>query len=611
MVLVIFIFCFSQLFSESPPKYILFDNFDVNAQDVIKFVDRTKEPLSEYAYWIYLSDANYMPDLAPYAIKKPFNDATLAQYNITDFDVAIFPMGDNKLNTRVGNASVLKAIKDMIAAGKNVLITGRKILWYAFDPASPDRNPEVQDFLINTLGIDYLGRVFVSRIDGSQISWWSFNVRGAMNDPVGQSIIKWCNIGFKPNPNETWWPLVDYLFFDAFKTRNPNQYPPVDHFIRDNNAIRNDTLVGIRTEIGQSRICFWSMGFEAFAGDIPRAMQLARAMYWLKGNIAPDGAAYDVDPLVIEFGEIKPDSSTEIDLTLISTGKLDLVLEEIELWDNPDNVFEIISGQITAPKTLKKGQTHTVRIRFTPKDKIGYHGQLSIKTNALYMDYRYIDLWGYGGGVETKGPRIETNFGKKIDFGKVKKAQSKIESLVIRNVGDQELVISEIEVDTTYLDFERFDFAQTVSKPIYIPANDSITIKVRFSAATTEERIYKGRIHIVSNSTIDNNFYIELEGEIESIGDVTELTTPDVDFTILPNITDGNFVIRFEGNLNTQKIEVAIYNSIGKRLFSWGDGAIASNTNEMNLNINLPTNIYYIAARVGTKTLLKPLVIIK
>jgi hypothetical protein len=147
-VLIISVFFLPKLFSqsptkplESPPKYILFDNFDVNAQDVIPLANQTKQPLSEYAYWIYLSDPNYMPDIAPYAIKKPFNDATLAQYNITDFDVAIFPMGDNKLNTRVGNANVLKVIKDMIAAGKNVLITGRKFLWYAFDPASPDQTP--------------------------------------------------------------------------------------------------------------------------------------------------------------------------------------------------------------------------------------------------------------------------------------------------------------------------------------------------------------------------------------------------------------------------------------------------------------------------------------
>lgn len=617
-ILIISIFCFPKLFSEnptklleSPPKYILFDNFDVNAQDVIKYVERTKEPLSEYAYWVYLSDPNYMPDIASFAIKKPFNDATLAQYNITDFDVAIFPMGDNKLNTRVGNANVLKVIKDMIAAGKNVLITGRKILWYAFDPASPDQNPEVQDFLINTLGIDYLGRVYVSKIEGSQVSWWSFNVRGAMNDPVGQSIIKWCNIGFRPNPNEVWWPLVDYLFFDAFKTRDKDKYPPVDHFIRNNNAIRNDTLVGIRTEIGQARICFWSMGFEAFAGDVPRAMQLARAMYWLKGNIAPDGAAYDVDPLVLEFGEIKPDSSTEIDLTLESTGKLDLVIEEIELWDNPDNVYEIVSGKITSPKTLKKGETHTVRIRFSPKDKISYHGQLSIKTNALYMDYRYIDLWGYGGGIEAKGPIISTNFGQKIDFGKVKKGQSKIDTLIIKNIGDQELVISEFNIDTTYLDFQRFDFAQTLSRPIYIQAGDSVQIKVRFSAATLEERVYKGRIHIVSNSKVNNDFYIELEGEIEPIGEVAEPINPDFDFTILPNISDGNFRIQLKGNFNINQIEIGLYNTIGKKIASLWNGAITGNRSEMNFTLNLPASVYFVAVRTGTKFLMKPLVLIK
>ncbi len=618
LVLIVSVICFPKLFSEnpnkmlqSPPKYILFDNFDVNAQDVIIFQNYTKQPLSEYAYWIYLSDPSYMPDIAPYAIKKPFNDATLAQYNITDFDVAIFPMGDNKLNTRVGNANVLKVIKDMIAAGKNVLITGRKILWYAFDPASPDRNPEVQDFLINTLGINYLGRVYVSRIEGNQISWWSFNVRGAKDDPVGQSIIKWCNIVYKPNPSEEWLPLVGYLFFDVFKTRDKDKYPPVDHFIRDNNAIRNDTLVGIRTEIGQARICFWSMGFEAFAGDIPRAMQLARAMYWLKGNIAPDGAAYDVDPLVIEFGEVKPDSSAVADLVLKSTGKLDLVVEEIELWDNPDNVYEIVSGKITSPITLKKDETHTVRIRFSPKDKIGYHGQLSIKTNVLNMDYRYIDLWGYGGGIEAKGPIISTNFEQKINFGKVKKGQSKIDTLIIRNIGDQELVISDLYVDTTYLDFQRFDFAQTLSRPIYINAGDSVKIKVRFSAATLEERVYKGRIHIVSNSKVNKDFYIELEGEVESVGDVTESSNSSFDFTISPNISDGNFKLQLKNTPNPNQIEIGLYNTIGKKIAVLWSGTTIVNESEMNFALNLPAGVYFVAIKTGTKFIMKPLVLIQ
>jgi hypothetical protein len=451
----------------------------------------------------------------------------------------------------------------------------------------------------------------VSRIEGNQISYWSFNVRGAKDDPVGQSIIKWCNIEYKANPNEEWWPHVGYLFFDVFKTRDKDKYPPVDHFIRDNNAIRNDTLVGIRTEIGQARICFWSMGFEAFAGDIPRAMQLARAMYWLKGNIAPDGAAYDVDPLVIEFGEIKPDSSAEADLILKSTGKLDLVIEEVELWDNPDNVYEIISGKITSPITLKQGQTHTVRIRFSPKDKIGYHGQLSIKTNALYAEYRYIDLWGYGGGIEPKGPIISTNFEQKINFGKVKKGLSKIDTLIIRNAGDQELVISEFDIDTTYLDFQRFDFAQTLSRPIYIKAGDSVKIKVRFSAAALEERVYKGRIHIVSNSKVNNDFYIELEGEIESIGDVTEPSNSDFDFTISPNISDGNFRLQLKNNFNINQIEIGLYNTIGKKIVELWSGTTITNEGVMNFALNLPPGVYFVAVKTRTKFIMKPLVLIK
>ncbi|MFN3306942.1 MAG: hypothetical protein ACK42Z_07125, partial [Candidatus Kapaibacteriota bacterium] len=172
-----FLFCLISfyVFAEQP-KYILFDNLERK-----NFVDS--------AYWIYLTDPTYMPEIAPYVVREPFNDLTLQKYNLTDFDVAIFLLGDNKLNTKVGNASVLNAIRQMISAGKNCLIIGRNVLYYAFNPQGGDLNPEVQKFLSDTLGIEYLTRVYVSRQSGNEIQYSSFNIKGALGDPVGQSII--------------------------------------------------------------------------------------------------------------------------------------------------------------------------------------------------------------------------------------------------------------------------------------------------------------------------------------------------------------------------------------------------------------------------------------
>jgi hypothetical protein len=582
------------LFAEQP-KYILFDNLERK-----NFVDS--------AYWIYLTDPTFMPEIAPYVVREPFNDLTLQKYNLTDFDVAIFLLGDNKLNTKVGNASVLNAIRQMIRAGKNCLIIGRNVLYYAFNPQGGDLNPEVQKFLSDTLGIDYLTRVYVSRQSGNEITYWSFNVRGAFGDPVGQSIIKWCNIGFQAG-SETWYPLAIYLAFDVFKSKDPQKFPPVDHFIRTNNAVPNDTIVGIRTEWGTARLCFWSIGFEAFAGDIPRGYQLARAMNWLKGNIAPDGAAYDIDPNIVDFGEIQPGKSDTIEVSITSTGKLDLKIEEIDFWDNPDSVFEIISGKITKPITLKRGQKYSFAVKFTPKDRIAYRGSISIKTNALNNEYYYLDVWGYGGGVEAKGPILETNFPEnKIDFGKVKKPTSKIVELVLKNVGDKTLEISEFQIDTTYKDHERFDFAQVLQTPIYIEPNDSFKVKVRFSAATQEERVYYGRIKVVTNAKSNNNFFIELQGEVEGFVSVNDELS--MSFNVGYNPLEKAIEVVFDDETKIKQGKILIVNSIGQLIKTYIPDSFLKGKIKLSCD-QISSGTYFIIVHADNGFYVKPIAIIK
>lgn len=596
--LILFITSLSNFISAQQPKYILFDNLERK-----NFVDS--------AYWMYLTDPTYMPDIAPFVVREPFNDATLQKYKLTDFDVAIFLLGDNKLNTKVGNASVLNAIRQMIAAGKNCLIIGRNVLYYAFNPQGGDLNPEVQKFLSDTLGIDYLTRVYVSRQSGNQIEYWSFNIKGAFGDPVGQSIIKWCNMGFNTG-QEVWWPLAIYLAFDVFKSKDPAKFPPVDHFIRRNNDYPTDTIVGIRAEWGTARLLFWSIGFEAFAGDIPRGYQLARAMNWLKGNIAPDGAAYDIDPNIVDFGEIQPGKSDTIEVTITSTGKLDLKIEEIDFWENPDDVFEIISGKITKTITLKRGQKHSFTVKFTPKDRITYKGSISIKTNALYNEYYYLDVWGYGGGIEAKGPILETNFpDNKIDFGKVKKPTSKIIELVLKNVGDKTLQISEFAIDTTYMDHQRFDFAQVLSTPIYIEPGDSFKVKVRFSAATQEERVYYGRIRVQTNAKNNNFFYIELQGEVEGLVAVeNEPESNLVDIVI--NESTKKINLTLNNNHFLPPCKITLLNGLGQVAYS----------NEINLepsfieSITIPfeklaSGVYILHIQSQKCNISKPIILLK
>lgn len=581
----------------NPYKYILFNNFDTQ--------------FANDAYAKYFTDEAYTDTYAKFARVAPFSASTFSQYKITDYDLAIFPLGDLPLNASVGGLNILQKIREMIAAEKNVMITGRKYLWYAFDPSSSDKNSEVQRFLTDTLGIRYITNLPFHRIQGNTITWWSFWIRGDLECQIGKNIVKWCNIGFNTG-TEVWWPLANYMSVNVFQTLNKEKFSPVDHVIRTNNAYATDTLVGIKAEWGKSRIAAWSMGFEGFAGDIPRGTLLYRAMVWLLGNIPPDGPVLSIEPLRIDFGHVPVDSTRDIDLELRSIGTENLIIKETSWWEE-DKAFSIVAGEvkINKPVTLKKGQSHKLTVRFAPKvDKQTYNAQLSIYTNSL-PDYRYIDVVGTA-GKGNQGPIIATNHGTKMDFGKLKMPElKKDDSLFIRNDGDMELNINYLKIEEN--DDDAFNFHQVVKVPISIKPKDSVLIIVRFSYRQ-QERIYKGLIKISSDAINAKDFFIELEGEI-----VPSLSVRDnifkskdklLELSISPNPFNKSLVLNYSAFENlSENVGIVVYDLLGNEHYR--TQKLITGEGSLNINLNSNRGIYFLVANYKDERILIPLISIE
>ncbi|MGB9913662.1 MAG: DUF1573 domain-containing protein, partial [Candidatus Kapaibacteriota bacterium] len=248
-------------------------------------------------------------------------------------------------------------------------------------------------------------------------------------------------------------------------------------------------------------------------------------------------------------------------------------------------------------------------VKFTPKDRIAYRGSISIKTNALNNEYYYLDVWGYGGGVEAKGPILETNFPEnKIDFGKVKKPTSKIVELVLKNVGDKTLEISEFQIDTTYKDHERFDFAQVLQTPIYIEPNDSFKVKVRFSAATQEERVYYGRIKVVTNAKSNNNFFIELQGEVEGFVSVNDELS--MSFNVGYNPLEKAIEVVFDDETKIKQGKILIVNSIGQLIKTYIPDSFLKGKIKLSCD-QISSGTYFIIVHADNGFYVKPIAIIK
>lgn len=576
-------------------KYIFFNNFD-----------------PEYAQSAYLDNfQSYdgLIDYAPYVLSVPFNDATFAQHPITDFDLAIFPMGDYPLNYKSGNSSVIKKIKKMIDAGKNVLITGRQILYRALAPSGGDKDPEVIDFLENTMGIEYIKRKKVYKVEGNTTTWWSFIIHGHFGDPIGKSIRKGCNMTYNG-----WDPLAYVMSLDVFFSKYKDKYFQVEHFIYHDGLERNDTIVATRTEIGKSRVVLYAMGFEAFAGAVPRGSLLHRCMVWTLGNIKPDGAVLQFDPVYMDFERVQIDSTRELPLTIKNIGKKDLVITETSFFDNPDDAFKITEGEIKSsdtPVTLKTDETHFMKVSFTPKNKVDYAALLSIYSNSVTGNIKDINCLGIG-GQETTGPKIETNFGKFIDFGKLRKGRSKTVNLTFYNPGEKELTVQTCKMDTSMRDHDLFTFAQVLNTPFFVQPGDSIIVKVKFAAVNDETRIYKGKIIIECDALNDPAFDIKMQGEIIEFTDVDDNHNNPASLQVLPNPVNGNeFHIRLDvkQSIDTH-LDMYITDMLGNRVAEIITGQVSEELNTFTADASqLSSGVYFIVADIGLKRIIKRMIV--
>jgi hypothetical protein len=581
---------------QTSKKYIFFNNFD--------------SQFFQTAYYENFQKYDGLFDYAQYAVSAPFNDATFAQYNITDFDIAVFPMGDNALTYKSGGISVISKIKEMIAAGKNVLITGRQVLYRSLAPAGTDKDPQVVDFLTNTMGVNYIGRKLVHKVEGSTTTWWSYIIHGHDPDPVGRSVRKGSN--YEAYNGGT--PLAYYMSLDIFQTKDESKYFPVEHFIYHDGLPRNDTIVAIRTEVGNSRLILYSIGFESICGEIPRGSLLHRCMLWALGNIKPDGAYLQFDPVNLDFERVKVDSSRELDLLVQSIGKQDLTITETSFFDNPDDAFKIVAGEVKSggkPVTIKTGNSHYMRVRFTPKAKTDYTGSLSIYSNSASGNIKDIICLGIG-GTENSGPKIATNFGKTIDFGQLRLGKSNTLDLKFYNPGDKELTIQTCRMDTTMADQDHFTFAQVLATPLFVKAGDSLTVKVKFAATKEDYRKYAGKIFIECDALNDPSFVINLNGEVVKPSDVDpdEEDLKSLIMSVNPNPATDEFSVTLNAIRNLGNSEIYISDLLGNKLNTIHQGLIPMGVTTLSSNIgNLPGGVYFVVVRVNGVSTSKRLVI--
>ncbi len=535
----------------------------------------------------------------------PFSDETFDLINITDYEVAIFALGEYPLSVRTptGKHYVIDKIKQMIDSGKSVMIISKNGLWGEFDPNSKVKHPDVNNFLTNTLGIDFIKRLPVHYVSGNTIYFQGYVVRGAPKDPIGRADVRFCNQGYTQGAR-TYYPLDTIFYVDVFKTKDPNKYFPVDIFTRSHPAPLTDTLLGIRTQIGNSKIVFWSYGFENIAGNPFRYSLIERALNWfIEGEPQPGAQIESLDENV-NFGYVYVGDSSESTVTFRNIGSEPLIVSSIEIENfSGKNAFSITDGG--KPVTLKSGELHTVTISFKPKEKAYYSDFLIIKSNSQLESEKAINLTG-NGELRSGGIISISLSDNKLDFGRVPVGEKITRSFDIINSGNTTLIIDSIFA----LDEGSGIFFGDGTRSAKIPSGSKKIKEVYFQPK--EEKLYDGTLMIYSDALNAPILQIKLTGEGISPSNVTTANFNEFDFGVLSNpVTEKIQIYISSVNPINSPVKISLVSADGKLVYENIIESFYQMEFKHEINKDLSSGLYYLILENKNQRYSKPIIYIK
>ena len=511
--------------------YILFDNFD-DQKDWDS--DSIITNLIDLYYWEPMTK-DFL--FSPYVERAPFSAATFNKRAITEYDVAVFPMGvTNGLDVTVGGVKVIDKIFEMINAGKTVIIIGNAVVYKGFNGG----DPKVKEFLSNYLGIQYpLTNQYVlqgrlSFTDGS--TYWGGSIDGIEGDPIAKGYDKVINVKYKVAGGGWTEPVRYYPNIDVMGLK-PDSKSIGFEFVKKVGVGLTDSVdvsdlkmwTGIRHEEGTARVVLWTTNFDIVNPYYRNDYHIAymAAFQWGTRDIPKPEKYVLTENLKVDFGRVEPGSKKYKTFAFQNWGRTPLSVTGMEIFGlSEEVVYRIVEGG--DPVKLDPMEIHTMNLEFAPINTVVYEDGLDVFSDATNGDLN-IDLYGIGGENTEFGPKIVVSE-EPIDFGTVQYGQYIEKNISVGNVGDSDLDIYEIDMvnDANKL----FSFPQTIKLPIVIKPGGTWYFKVRFTPADTSGGTYNGEVTLRSSSLGDNttSVYFKAVGAAKNSSTGVSVSTTEIDF---------------------------------------------------------------------------------
>ena len=480
--------------AEKPP-YVIFDNFvqgDKNHEGVI--ISNLFELCYYDMYSYYPTDEfNYQK----YMLRTQYSDAFFSQYKITDFDVAIFPLGEYPLNTTTqGGIKVIDKIKEMLDAGKRVLVFGRRMILWAFVNApelQAGKDPVVIDFLTKTLGMkkDTSSAMITTISSGGSKTWIPFHIRTEETHPSTKGWDIYCNVAYgrnvEPKHPIIYQDLVDFFqlttkqdivgtgYIDEMYALNQEQkLVPIFKFNK------GQRFVALGARIGDGKLALWTLGPDVAGGsEIAHFHYIQqKTMDWFTIDLPKPVPYIEFETTEVNFGETLPESEKFKELRFRNFGKQPFKVTKIALdgYEDP-GVFTLLDVP-TLPLTMQPEQVASIRIKFRPNAEREFEDAIIFESTAINGASRVVILKGVGGKNAPTGPEITVQK-EPFDFGVVEIGTSIIKDITFESSGTAPLIVSKIEFIIN--DGMVYSFPKTMSYPIVVQPGKIYAFQVKYT----------------------------------------------------------------------------------------------------------------------------------
>jgi hypothetical protein len=215
-------------------------------------------------------------------------------------------------------------------------------------------------------------------------------------------------------------------------------------------------------------------------------------------------ARLQVTPNPVAFGGVPNGQVAELDVLVENKGDADLQLTSVVFV--PQNTIDFtVVETLTTPTTLKAGEGRTMRMRYAPTGDISIpdRGDLIFTSNTAGASANGQTVVPVTGGVNAARIEVEPI---RVDFGGLDAGESQVRQVLVRNVGEDALTVSEIGLQFATSP----DFAYTGPATLSLAPGESESVDVRYTPSGPGTDT--GYLYFISNDPTNPSVSVTLIG---------------------------------------------------------------------------------------------------